>query len=436
MKRNLLAVLGLLSSCAFANNISDKMAEDAFIYAYPMVQDYDFFYETAIKPDYPLNQFQNIRKLADDTYTEHPTINNDTIHLMGWLDVAVEPVVVTIPDMDKGRYWILHTMDMGHYTDAMIGSRTRGTKGGRFMFASKNWHGEVPKSVTQVIRVDSDLVKLMGRIMAINPQDEVIAQNYMDQWNVRTLSQYLGVKGPKAKQRQYPNPKTTNWIEIANFVLCEGILADADKKWLSQYKAIGLAPCKKELTQDQLEAAKIGKKLGMKKIIELAPKMTDARQALGTRESLGNSPREEFAVGVYLGQWGLPPVEAMYLKTDVDSKGKKLNGTHRNYKMRFKAPDVSGFWSVTVYSADNRLMAHNELNRHSRGDRTLKPDSEGYYTILLSSDEQSNKANDNFLPIPEKDFYLILRLYGASKAIQAGEYKMPAVVPVQSREGL
>ncbi|MCV5664481.1 DUF1254 domain-containing protein, partial [Escherichia coli] len=83
-----------------------------------------FFYHTAVENNYPLNRFQNIRALADDSYTAHPTINNDTLHLMGWLDVAAEPVIVSVPDMDEGRYWILHTMDMGHYTNAAFSSRT------------------------------------------------------------------------------------------------------------------------------------------------------------------------------------------------------------------------------------------------------------------------------------------------------------------------
>ncbi|TOM87160.1 hypothetical protein CGH67_29720, partial [Vibrio parahaemolyticus] len=81
-------------------------------------------------------------------------------------DVAAEPVIVSVPDMDEGRYWILHTMDMGHYTNAAFSSRTRGTKGGQFMFAAQDWQGEVPASVDEVVRVDSNLVKLMGRIMA------------------------------------------------------------------------------------------------------------------------------------------------------------------------------------------------------------------------------------------------------------------------------
>ena len=75
------------------------------------------------------NRFQIIRHLADDKYTAHPTINNDTLHLMGWLDVAAEPVIVSVPDHDDGRYWVLHTMDMGHRTPtSLFGKRTRGPR--------------------------------------------------------------------------------------------------------------------------------------------------------------------------------------------------------------------------------------------------------------------------------------------------------------------
>ena len=30
-------------------------------------------------------------------------------------------LIISVPDMDKGRYWILHTLDMGHYTTSMSG---------------------------------------------------------------------------------------------------------------------------------------------------------------------------------------------------------------------------------------------------------------------------------------------------------------------------
>ncbi|PWW11685.1 DUF1254 domain-containing protein [Mangrovibacter plantisponsor] len=431
MKKTLLSLALLLASgAACAQQISDKYAEDAFIYAYSMDEAYKFFYETAIKTDTPLNRFQNIRHIADDTYTDHPTINNDTLHLMGWLDVAAEPVIVSIPDMDKGRYWILHTMDMGHYTTSMIGSRLRGTKGGHFMFASRSWKGEVPASVTEVIRVDSDFLKLMGRIMATGKEDEKTALNYMDDWNIRTLSAYLGVPGPKPKERTFPDPAKTNWLQRVNFVLCEGDMGTTDKKWLDKYKDIGLAPCKEDFTPEQLDAAKRGEKLGMAYLAELAPKMKNAGKLLGTREQLQNGQRDLFAEGTYLGQWGLPPDESVYLQEVKGSDGQNINGANgKRYRMHFKAPDVSQFWSFTVYATDTKLMAHNAINRHSRGDRTLKPGPDGMYTIELSA--KGDAKNANWLPIPEKDAYIIMRMYGPSKAIQEGEYKFPVVEVVK-----
>jgi hypothetical protein len=422
-----LMMLGAMSSISHAA-ISDKVAKDAYLYGYSIDEAYKYFYKTTVATNTPLNRFQNIRYLADDTYTAHPSINNDTLHLMGWLDVGAEPVIVSIPDFDQDRYWILHTMDMGHYTTAMIGARTRGTKGGRFMFASKSWKGTVPDSVDEVIYVDSDLQKMMGRIMATNKEDEKKALNYMDQWNIRTLSEYLGVAGPEQKVRTYLDPAKTSWLERVNFMLCEGTMAEADKKWVSQYKAMGIAPCNYKLTQEQLAAAQVGEKLGMQHLKDLVPKLSHSRNLLGTREQLNDGARDLFDMGTYIGQWGLPADETVYLKADVGSDGQKINGANgKKYQMRFKAPEVSQFWSYTVYGSDNRLMAHNELNRHSRGDRTLKPDADGMYTIELSSDVKANTNNPNFLPIPNKDSYIILRMYGASKDVQNGKYQMQTV---------
>ncbi|MCH1921384.1 DUF1214 domain-containing protein [Shewanella sp. A3A] len=419
-----------LSQVAFAKPIPDKLAQDAYIYGYSIDEAYKFFYETAVETDTPLNRFQNIRHIADDSYTAHVTINNDTLHLMGWLDVAAEPVIVSVPDMDEGRYWILHTMDMGHYTTSMLGSRLRGNKGGHFMFAARSWKGDVPASVDEVIYVDSNLIKLMGRIMAVGKEDEKVALNYMDDWNIRTLSAYLGVAGPKAKTRVYPDPEKTNWLQRVNFVLCDGDMGSADKKWLDQYKDVGLAPCKQEFTAEQLAAAKVGQQLGMAHLQALAPKMTNAGKLLGTREQLGDGARDLFAEGTYLGQWGLPPDESVYLKAETGSDGKNINGANgKQYVMRFKAPDVSQFWSFTVYGSNNRLMAHNAINRHSRGDRTLTPDADGMYTIKLSAKGQESDAN--WLPIPEKDAYIIMRMYGPSKAVQEGAYPFPTLEVVK-----
>ena len=100
MKKTALLSLMMLGAVSSMSNaaIPDKLAEDAYLYGYSIDEAYKFFYETAVETKTPLNRFQNIRHIADDTYTAHPTINNDTLHLMGWLDVGAEPVIVSIPN--------------------------------------------------------------------------------------------------------------------------------------------------------------------------------------------------------------------------------------------------------------------------------------------------------------------------------------------------
>ncbi|ELH8606420.1 DUF1214 domain-containing protein [Cronobacter dublinensis] len=54
-------------------------------------------------------------------------------------------------------------------------------------------------------------------------------------------------------------------------------------------------------------------------------------------------------------------------------------------------------------------MAHNEINRHSRGDRSLKPDTDSLFMIDLSAKGDISKPN--WLTIIEKNAYIIIRLY-------------------------
>ncbi|WP_445170670.1 DUF1254 domain-containing protein [Mycolicibacterium sp. Dal123E01] len=406
--------------------ISDELARDAYLYGYSIDEAYKFLYETTIEPGIELNRFQLLRDLADDTYTAHPTINNDTLHLQGWFDVGAEPVVVTVPDFDAGRYWILHTMDLGHYTNAMIGSRTRGTRGGRFLFAGAAWAGEVPDGMDDVVRSESDLIKVMGRIMTTGGDDLAIARDLQDRWMLETLSAHLGTTRPDPIARVYPDPAATTWLERVDFVVTVGSMAHADAEWISRYRDIGLEPGRAEFTPEQLEAAERGERLGMAHIRDLAPQMTNSGRLLGTRDDLQDEPRDIFAEGTFIGQWGLPPSESVYLKIETGSDGLPINGSNgKTYRARFLPPQVSEFWSFTVYGIDDRLMAHNALNRHSRGDRTLAPGPDGFYSLELGSDAESRGGDPNFLPIPDKDCYLILRMYGPGRDIQDGNYTAP-----------
>jgi hypothetical protein len=402
--------------------ISDR----AYLYAYGIDEAYKHLYKTLVEPDYPANRFQIIRHLADDKYTAHVSINNDTLHLMGWLDVAAEPVIVSVPDHDDGRYWVLHTMDMGHYTTSLFGKRTRGPNGGRFMFANQDWDGETPDGITEVVRVESNFIKMMGRVMATGVEDEKKALTYVDDWNIRTLSAFLGHNGPKPKVRKFVPSSGNSWLERVNFVLGDSTMATADAHWLAGLEASGIGAGNMEFSPEQLAAAQISEQNVLAKLKEVLPTLTNASDALGSREQLGRADRIPFQVASYIGQWGAPPEEASYVQMIKDQNGDILDGVN-DYTTTFIPPKVSQFWSVTAYGSKTKLMIANELNRHSRGDRHVKLNADGTVTIYLSSNTKGKAEDTNFLPVPKEPFYLLLRMYGGDADIQRGRFPVPVV---------
>ena len=138
---------------------------------------------------------------------------------------------------------------------------------------------------------------------------------------------------------------------------------------------------------------------------------TDSRDVLGTRKQMTEVASFQHAYGTFIGQWGLPAEHTMYAVDYVDTGGEPLDGSKFDYTMTFEAPDVDGFWSYTVYNADTLLMEKNDINRHSRGDRTLTPNPDGTYTIALSTEVAGKEGDANFLPIPNGPWYSILSMY-------------------------
>jgi hypothetical protein len=75
-----------------------------------------------------------------------------------------------------------------------------------------------------------------------------------------------------------------------------------------------------------------------------------------------------------------------------DGAGAPLDGSNR-YVLRFdQPPPVNAFWSLTMYSAENRLFVPNAINRYSVGDRTKAPctDEDGSLEIFLQHEEPTD----------------------------------------------
>src|SRR5262249_53128155 len=80
------------------------------------------------------------------------TPNSDTPYSILWMDLRAEPVVLTVPEVEKGRYFSVQLIDLYTFNYAYIGSRTTGNGGGTYMVAGPSWEGETPKGITKVFR--------------------------------------------------------------------------------------------------------------------------------------------------------------------------------------------------------------------------------------------------------------------------------------------
>ena len=123
-----------------------SIAEDAYIFAYPMLYGYQTLYTQTQDTTFPgyiggFGQYRHYARAATPADLDIVTPNNDTTYSWAWLDLRREPIVFQTPDIDEGRYNVFQWVDLYTHIFASPGSRLSGTKGGTYMFAGPDWTG-------------------------------------------------------------------------------------------------------------------------------------------------------------------------------------------------------------------------------------------------------------------------------------------------------
>jgi hypothetical protein len=144
--------------------------------------------------------------------------------------------------------------------------------------------------------------------------------------------------------------------------------------------------------------------------------------------SYGTNYAQRAAVAL-LGLGANLPEDAVYPRVHQDENGQPLSGEHR-YRIHFEAgqlPPVDAFWSITLYDAQQHLVA-NPLQRYALGDRdALQYDDGGGLTLYVQHDSPGKEHEPNWLPAPQGPFNLIMRLYQPRAAIIEGSWQPPPV---------
>ena len=115
------------------------IAEEGFIYGLPLVMNYAVMQEFAVDRNSgqfkaPFNQINNTNSVATPADTAVITPNSDTPYSILWLDLRAEPMVLSVPAIDKDRYYSVQLIDGNTYNFGYIGTRATGSEAGGLRF--------------------------------------------------------------------------------------------------------------------------------------------------------------------------------------------------------------------------------------------------------------------------------------------------------------
>jgi hypothetical protein len=90
---------------------------------------------------------------------------------MLWLDLRAEPMVLSVPAVDKKRYYSIQLIDSNTYNYGYIGSRATGNEAGDYLVVGPDWKGETPPGIKKVFRCETQFAPTAYRTQLFNSAD-------------------------------------------------------------------------------------------------------------------------------------------------------------------------------------------------------------------------------------------------------------------------
>ena len=412
------------------------IAEEGFIYGLPLVMFYAVMQEFAVDKvsgqfKAPFNEIENQHHVATPADMAVITPNSDTPYSFIWLDLRAEPMVISVPAVEKERYYSVQLIDGNTYNFGYIGTRATGSEPGDYLVVGPDWRGETPPGIKKVFLSTTPFPLALIRTQLFNPDDMANVEKIQAGYKAQPLAAFLNQPAPPAAPKIEFLPATTAGIKENFFQYLDAALqfvpeTPRDKAIRAKLARIGIGPGKtfefKELSLEHKAEILVGMKQGDDKV--------DKWLAGGNKNINGWNVGSFFGdESFYNGDWvmragaakggllGNDAVEAMYPYTRTDATGAPLDGSKHKYTITFapgQLPPVNAFWSVTMYDGKSQLLVKNPINRYLINSPMLpemKKAADGSLTLYLQKDSPGADKEANWLPAPDDTIYLVMRLY-------------------------
>lgn len=402
--------------------------------------------EQATHPAYqgyaPVNSLRCHESLAKPGFTDF-TPNVDVLMGLGWLDISLGPVLLHVPAMDD-RYWSVQVTDYALNSTEYVGSRME-SGAGVYAYTHHNWKGRLPTGAKRInVATNTAMIQLRTLVRPDVPGDVEAGVRLNQQFKLEPLNRKAShTATPVDAPLRNPKPSspafhTLEFFALLNEAINKDQILPGEEFVLAQFASMGIGRGLAFSPDALSPAQRLGLQSGLEAgFTRLTAHLSKSAERLGDwhfNYRLGQYGTDYItrASAACFGYGPVVPGEALYAYVVTDNSGEPLLGTNQ-YRIRFSKdafPPVQAFWSITIYSRpDNQLVA-NPIDRYSISSVTagLHFERNGSLDITIQDQRPKGSKAKNWLPAPQGNFWLILRMYIPQDSVMERKYVPPNVV--------
>ncbi|MBS3903855.1 MAG: DUF1254 domain-containing protein [Simkania sp.] len=418
-----------------------SLALQAATWGAPLVTMYALRYNDAVGPNAKARPntiwcMENISTPELSKEAGYVTPNVNVIYGFGFMDLRTEPIILEVPD-SMGRYYMIEIVDMWTNAFSYIGGKATGYRGGKFALVGPGWKGEIPPSIQRIDCPTSwVLIQPRVHIYAKGVLDLLGAKKILNAIKPTGLASFTGKPPPISPHYNYLAPEPIHadlpvsvlkykdpnqfWDLLMSAMNENPPPEDQINALLPMFKPLGLELYKtwdrSKLTPQVLEVmSRAAGTIGT--LLDRLPLETMYQGAFIPPPTIGDFGTD-YKTRAIVGRVGLTantPEESVYWMYSLDTQGNVLTGENR-YTMLFKQEIpfyTPGFWSITMYDAENNYTVPNPIHRYMLGSDSsgVKKNPDGSFTLYMQRQNPGKEMESNWLPAPSGRFHLILRAY-------------------------